>query len=288
VARGILWLGARLSLERALALGRFLGRLAHRLARGPRRVARENIRRTIGADLSPEEIDGIVRDCFEHLGLCLMEFVALGAHREELMGRHDAEGVEHLERVVAEGRGGVLVSGHLGNWELHGAFFAGRGFPVHAMYKRLANPWIDRLVYDQRRASGMTPLSNKEWRERIEEIFARGEILGMVSDQDAGKRGIFVEFLGRAASTFVGPAVISLRHGVPLIPTYMVRRPDGRYFVKVLPPLTIERTGDLEQDVAALTREWVRVLEEAVRRTPGQYFWFHRRWKTRPPERTGA
>jgi KDO2-lipid IV(A) lauroyltransferase len=256
--------------------------MAYRFSGDPKRIPRENIRSTVGRYWTDAQVESVLCMSFENLGMVMLEFLHAAHHPGAFLARFDVSGLEHLDQALARGRGVILVSGHMSNWEVHGGFFGLTGYPIHAMYKRLANPWTERWILDTRRAMGMKLVSTREWKEGTRAVLESGGVLGIVSDQDAGRSGIFIDFLNQAASTFVGPAVLSLRYGVPLIATHMHRLDGGRWQITIPPPLGIDATGDREADVAALTTAWVRSLEQTIRDRPEEYFWFHRRWKTRP------
>ncbi len=201
-------------------------------------------------------------------------------------------GVEVLRGALAgagsPGGGRIIVTGHLGNWELGGALLAGLGLPVLAVVKRQANRRFDRRLEGLRRRLGIETVTMARAGHRIPEAVAGGAVVALVADQDAGSRGVFVPFLGRPASTFRGPAYLSLRTGAPLMFGFVVRDGEGyRTEIEEVAhagaPDAEAVAGDAVAAEAELTRRWVGRLEAAVRRWPGQYFWFHRRWKTRPP-----
>jgi KDO2-lipid IV(A) lauroyltransferase len=194
-----------------------------------------------------------------------------------------------------------VVTGHLGNWELAGAVLAGLGFGVSAVVKRQGNRRVHRRLERLRRGLGVEPVPMAVAGRRIPGALSEGRVVALVADQDAGRKGVFVPFLGRPASTFRGPARLALEHRVPLVFGALVREA-GRYRAlarHVWSPDEGETASGAGRGPAdpgvpgpgrpgedELTGAWVAELERAVRERPGQYFWFHRRWKTRPrPDR---
>jgi len=176
------------------------------------------------------------------------------------------------------GMGAVIVTGHLGNWEAAGAAVASLGMPLAAVVKRQSNQEFDRLLVDSRRRIGIEPVYMEDARARLEDLIRSGTSVALVADQDAGNRGLFVPFLGRPASTFRGPARLSLSTGAPLFFGAAIREGNGYRGI-----LESVETGLIGNEAEReLTRGWVQRLESWVRRVPNQYFWFHRRWKTRP------
>lgn len=235
--------------------------------------------------------------CYRHFG---REAASLARLSRLDPGRLVARtrGVEAVREAMAgagsPGGGRIIVTGHLGNWELAGALLAGMGLPVVAVVKRQANRRFDRRLQALRGRLGIETVSMARAGHRIPEALAAGALVALVADQDAGSRGVFVPYLGREASTFRGPAYLSLRTGAPLVFGLLVREGTGyRGVVEPVPAPEADAPSGAGADVEArpdaraeaeaeLTRRWVGRLEAAVRRWPGQYFWFHRRWKTRP------
>lgn len=273
----------------ARAAGGALGRFARR----PLGVRRDVVEGQIGAAF-PGWADGRVRTtaaaCYDHFGRELAAVARMGRlEPEDLLERTAGVGAarELWEASTREGRGAVLVGGHLGNWELGGAAMAAAGVPVSAVVKRQSNRRVDRMLSRHRRRLGIEPVGMAEAGRRLPGALEAGRAVALVADQDAGPRGVFVPFLGRPASTFRGPARLALRHDVPLLFGGLVRAGDGyRLLLERVEPSEIGELpagrGDPDAE-RALTRAWVRRLEAAVREWPAQYFWFHRRWKTEPP-----
>jgi KDO2-lipid IV(A) lauroyltransferase len=193
------------------------------------------------------------------------------------------QGFEVLERAYAQRRGVVLVSGHLGNWELSAAYMAARGIGVDAIAMHMANPLSDAFFRRTRERFGIEVVFDDEAVRRIPRAFREGRAVGFLSDQ-AGKglASTFVPFFGRPARTPRGAAVFALRGDLPVVFVVAIRQPDGRYQCH-FEDVPVARTGDREKDVDALVFAYTQVLERYVRRYPEQYFWQHRRWKGQPP-----
>lgn len=195
------------------------------------------------------------------------------------------------EATAGTGRGALVVTGHLGNWELAGAAAAGLGIPVSAVVKGQRNQRVDRHLAAVRRSLGVEPIAMRWAGRGVPKALDAGRAVALVADQDARDRGVVVPFLGRPASTFRGPAALALRHDVPLLFGTMVREGEG--WRLGLEPVEAESSRPTDEgsvpatddgSVRALTRAWVAKLEREVRERPEQYFWFHRRWKSAPAE----
>ncbi len=271
------------TLPRHLALG--LGTGMGQLAFSPFRVRLDVVEAQISAafpDQDKEWVHRTARGCYRHFGREATELVRLeGSAGTDMLSRtshvDDVRSVFHSH--LNQGLGAVIVTGHLGNWEAAGAAVASLGMPLAAVVKRQSNPEFDRLLVDSRRRIGIEPVYMEDARARLADLVRSGTSVALVADQDAGNRGLFVPFLGRPASTFRGPARLSMSTGAPLFFGAAIREGEG--YRAILEPVATDLTGDDAE--LELTRKWVQRLESWVRRVPDQYFWFHRRWKTLPP-----
>lgn len=197
--------------------------------------------------------------------------------------------MEHLERAYAGGRGAILMSGHFSNFELVGAHVAQR-FPMDFVVRPLSNPVVEEWVARLRAAAGVGTISADDGVRGVFRALRAGRGVAMLADQDARRHGVFVPFLGRPASTALGPARVALATGAPIVTGFALRRPDGRVDVEVDPPL--ELPDPRAPDAAlTITARHVERLERRVRQRPELWFWLHRRWKSQPPgspEREGT
>lgn len=274
--------------RRSAALAAALGRFAYRRLRIRARVVEEQLRRAF-----PERDDAwirsIARGAYEHLGREAMMMIRLSRLGPAAVvdATDVVDGMDALRSAVDAGTGAILVTGHYGNWEVCGAALAARGVPVDAVARRQDNPLMDRLINESRTRLGMTVIPMGGATKRSLRSLREGRAVGLVADQDARERGVFVPFFGRRASTYRGPAVLALRSGAPVFVTSATRVPDGRYEVRVR-PVPVPTGADPERTEWELTAALASALERQVRADPTQYLWHHRRWKTRPPEEARA
>lgn len=267
----------------ARELGAGLGSLAYTV--GIRRaVVLGHLSRVFGRERSETELAWIARESYRNFGRTTFEYARFprldGRAIEETVS---LEGGEHLDRALAEGKGAILVAGHFGNWEL-AATLATMGYPLTFLVGEQHNTLVDGLMNRLRARFGveLVPLTGSLM--GVLRALRRNRIVAMLSDQDAGPTGIFVDFLGLPASTPYGPGRIAARTGAPLVPGNAVRRPGGRHALVICPPVTPPPAGTAPDDAARhYTQAYTAALEQFIRRHPEQYFWMHRRWKTRPP-----
>jgi Kdo2-lipid IVA lauroyltransferase/acyltransferase len=241
----------------------------------------------------PEREDGwhrrLARASFRHLGRESMATFRLGSMGpREIRARTEVVGLEALQRAVAAGKGAIVVTGHFGNWEVGGAALAAYGIPLDVVAKGQRNPLFDAELNRNRARMGMTVIERREAPRRVLRSLRGGRVVAIVGDQNVRRGGVFVNFFGRPASTARGTAVFALRTSCPIFMGFARREPGfpQRYRL-MLDPVEFTPTGDMEEDALRLTEAHTRHLEAQIRKAPEQYFWQHRRWKTRPEEEEG-
>ena len=270
-------------------LGSLPGSVADRFGLGAGSAAwrlgarREVVERQIGEafpDRSEDWIHDTARACYRHFGREIAAMARLGRAGGVPFLEHVKSGEEAFarHREVTRGRGSIIVTGHVGNWEVAGALLAAAGLSMAAVVKRQRNPAFDERFLATRRRAGIESIYMQDANTRIPQALREGKTVALVADQDAGRRGVFVPFMGRPASTFRGPALLALTQRVPLFFGAAVRMDAG--YDTVLEPVDAPPPGEGRQE--EYTRRWVARLEALIRLHPEQYFWFHRRWKTRP------
>jgi KDO2-lipid IV(A) lauroyltransferase len=236
-------------------------------------------------ELPDAEVRRIALASYANLGRTSLEAALLSAlSREQVLAMFErVEGADVLERARARGAGVLLVSGHLGNWELAGAYVAASGVPIEAVARGMENPLFDRYLTQARQALGMTIIHDAEAVRRVPRAMREGKSVAMLVDQGAaGLASSWVPFFGRFAKTPRGPAVFALRLGAPVVFATALRQPSGKY-VMYYEEVPVTPTGDREADVDRIVADYTSTLERWIRRAPEQYFWHHRRWKHQRP-----
>lgn len=265
----------------ASGLGAAIGSLV-RAPLGIRRAAVDaNLNRAF-PDADPHWLERVRRDTYRHLGREVVEMIRLSRLTPaEIVARTELPQWSEVLEVWKEGRGLIFATGHYGNWEVAAASVAARGVPIEAVVKRQRNRLVDARVEAARRRLGIGTIDMRAAPKRVPRALAEGHAIGIVGDQDARGAGIWVPFFGSPASTYRGPALFALRLRVPLFAAVARRREDGRYQVEAR-RIPVAPTGDLDADVRRVTAAVAAHLEAEIRADPAQYFWFHKRWKTRP------
>ena len=264
-------------------IGELLGWMAAVLLRVRRKDVDRHLRLAF-PDESSRWRGRVARACYRHLGrewvatLRLMRMTA-----EEIVSRTSVSGLDPLLDAVKEGRGAVMLTGHVGNWEVGGAALAARGIPMEVVAFAQANPLVDRAWRDHRTRMGMSLLAKEEAVVGVLRTLREGRVAGILADQNARGAAIFVDYFGVPAATAKGPALFALRSGAPAFVGAAFRKSGipQRYAVTVR-EIRIERSGVLETDVRRFTEAYTAAMEGFVRSNPEQNLWQHRRWKTRP------
>ena len=273
---GLSWRAAR---ERGAALGAFVQRLGIR-----RDVARANL-----ALAFPEQSlawrERVLTEHYEELGRVAAEYPRMAelsrASRDEVFALW--QGTEHARAALAMGRGMVFLTGHLSNFELAGAMVS-HEFPMAFVAKPLSNPGAEQWVEAVRHAAGLDVFPTGVGVRGVMRRLRSGGTVAMLADQDARRDGVFVPFFGQPASTPAGPAWFSLATGAPNVFCTCARAADGRLELRMSPALVPEGDAADPGALRALTARHTALLEAAIRERPAQWFWLHKRWKTRPKE----
>ncbi len=253
-----------------------------------RRAGMSNLERAFPENSSGQH-EEILRQTFENLGRVLGELSQFNKIKaSDLKAMIDFELDETArslyERNKREGRGVLITTGHLGNWELLVLGFAALYEPISYLARELDNPKIEQMLTGLRTRYANNPINKLNSASAAVRLLRSGGILGVLADVNSvPKQGVFVPFFDMPACTSRGPAMLAIRSGALIFPAFCVWQEElKRYkFVhgRLLEPFN---TGDLEKDVLETTAAYTAEIENIVRAYPGQYMWVHRRWKTKP------
>lgn len=264
--------------------GESLGRFVFSVLKIRKRVVLNNLSIAFPEKTTGEQLL-IARRAYQFFGRSVFEFIHCTRRPAQFVrSLYTIEGEDCLRHAVQRGRGGLVLSGHFGNWEIIGHVVSGLGYPLSGIARTMRNKTIDRLLSAYRTSMGlnMIPLGISV-REMIRRL-KNNEFILVLSDQNAGRGGVFVDFFRQKASTPQGAAVISLKMGVPIIFLWVVRLSTGKYRIN-FKEVDIDHIQGLSQEnVFKVTQIYTRLLEEAIRRHPDHYFWMHRRWKSKISE----
>jgi KDO2-lipid IV(A) lauroyltransferase len=266
----------------------FLAWLGYHLDKRHREVAKENLRHAFPGRYSETELKRLVRRVYQHFCLLIVEIVHLQRrlHRENwkdhIEYRTEAEGRQLLVNILS-GRPILLATGHFGNWELSSYVLGLIGFKINAIARPIDNPYLDAYMRRFREAQGQSILNKNGDFDKIQRVLDDAGILGTLADQDAGAKGLFVDFFNRPASTHKALALLALEHRVVIIVLAAARvgRP-LQYRALVEDVIDPDEYAGRPDAVKALTQRYMSAIQRMVAEYPEQYFWLHRRWKHQP------
>ena len=237
--------------------------------------------------ISETEAESLRRSCYENFVLNSMEMAKLKyISDEDVLNMLEVEGYEHLEEAYKKGHGVIIMSGHFGLWEYIPQWAAVKGYNVTTVVRRQNNKYADQWFEEMRRAHGGKTTDSGMGLREILRALKDGYLLGLMMDQDNGKKGIFVKFMNKWCSAPVGPAMISLKLKSPIVPLFIFPNYEGKHLFKLYPPIYPENYENTVEGQQKLTQDYNELYEKIVREHPEQWFWLHRRWKTQPEDCT--
>ncbi|MBI1824715.1 MAG: lysophospholipid acyltransferase family protein [Nitrospirae bacterium] len=272
----------RLPEEISNRFGRYLGRVFYLVDKRHRNVTLNNLRAAYGSRLNEAEIEKIAVQSFQNLGQSVLEMIRLSRRNAtEILKSLSVEGAEHYQNAIKKGKGLVFIGAHMGNWELLGiaiSLLFQKGFMVA---RKMDNPFLHLRVNEIRTFTGNKVINKNDAFWEMIRLLKKGELVCVLMDQNVAHReGVFVPFFGRPACTNKGLAMILLKTKTPMVPIFIVRKPDGSHRIIVKPEIPLVQTGNLKNDIRQNTANINLSIEEVVREYPDQWLWMHRRWKT--------
>jgi KDO2-lipid IV(A) lauroyltransferase len=271
-------------MKHAIALGRILGTLAYLVDAPHRRIVRSNLRLAF-PDWSEEKIRQTSKRVFEHLGATFVEICQLASYSQaDVIARVRVVGAGRWRRELDKNQGLIIVSAHLGNWEVgmhHAACFMQK--PTLGVAKKIhfqpLNHWVHRL----RTRFGIHIIYKKGALPDMRQALRRDGIVCLLVDQSKRKEGVDVNFFGYRVPATPAAAFLGIRCNSPILPIFCIREASGQLTIHVDQPLNLKWSGDLRADVQANTQLITDAVERMIRQYPEQYFWVHKRWKKYHP-----
>ena len=288
VVRAVSWSVCRMPPGAGMALGNLGGALAYVLGGKRRRIGVANLTAAM-ADVMPLAARRrTIRRVYRHLAWSLVEllrFPRIG--RDEIHRFVRVEGRHYVEEALARGRGAILLTAHFGNWELANLYAALVDRPLDVVVRQQGFPRLNALLDRYRQLHGSRIIRKGTATPQILEALVEGRLVGILADQDAGRRWLRVRLFDRITSFPKGSFLCALHAGAPILPVFIVRRRQRLHRIVVRPPLVVPEASRRQErrDIQALCQRYAQVLEGVVRRYPDQWLWLHKRWKSAPVER---
>lgn len=273
-----------LPLNLSLLIGRRFGDTAYYLIGKRKAVAYRNLRAAFRGKYNPAQSHTIIRKAYQNLAQSYIELLRFPIMGEDYFKKYiTIEGDEKLKRALKEeGKGVIVLTAHFGNWELSSLAASIEGYKMNVLarwqkFERL-NGYLNRM----RSFRGANVIFKADAKEQILKVLNNNEVVGILSDQDGGSRGEFVEFFGRLASTPKGVAHFSLKTGAPIFPVFIVRQKGAYHKITVEEDISVLPSGDIAKDIHEVLQRFANALQSYIERYPDQWLWMHKRWKSTP------
>ncbi|TMD66323.1 MAG: lysophospholipid acyltransferase family protein [Chloroflexi bacterium] len=262
-------------------LAALTGRCAFFVMPRRRRVAFENFGQVLGLPWNDPLVKRTAQHAFGNYFKMFADFMLMDTLKpEEIRRMVRPRGVEQIDRVLAEGKGAVVVTAHVSNWDILAAASAVYGYPISAVTNDLPSGGLNELVIASRERIGMKMIGLGAGSLRqILKALGRNELVALASDLYSGDRGVRVPFFNRPALFPAGPAAIALKTGAPILPVWCRRQPDNLYIAEIEAPIEVSRTGDTQRDIQVTTERIVQFFERIIRQEPDQWLVFLPVWR---------
>ena len=280
----------RLSYRLLLCLGDCLGTCGYLLLPHDRAVAYANLNIAFGDSMPPAEKRRIVRYTFRRFARAVLSmFWAKGKSQEQVLQRYDVENVDLLRRIQERGKGVIVVSMHLGDWELGSLALGWLGAPMTIVTEPTRNPAIERRVTALRTLSGHRAVAPRFALIRMARTLQQGGTVGMLVDVNGRRNrgGVWLDFFGLQVFNGAAEAVMALRWGAPIIFAHVEHLSNGRGKIVFGPEVCCKSSGDFDADVKEISQRCLTLCEEQIKQHPEQWLWTYKRWKRRPTEDMG-
>ncbi len=274
--------------------------VAHRVAdfnylvdRRGRKAVEDNLRVILGPRAPETRIRHEAKWVFRHFGKYLIEFFGYQRFGSEFIETYvDAMGLEHLDRALKKGRGAIVMTAHFSNWEICAAVLAHTGYEVISVAQMHPEADVSEFFRKQRASRGYNVIPIEGAYRRCVQWLKQNKVVGFVADRNVGEGGAVVEFFGRPCLFPQGPARIALATGAPMLPGFVIRRPNNSYLGIMEPPIPVPETGSRRAKALKMTQSFATIVESYIRRFPAQWGVFFRVWnatgKLTPEEKAAA
>ena len=268
-----------------LFIGRGLGKFAYHIFPSERKKALTHLNIAY-PEKTESEINEITRNVFKHIGMNFMELIWLPRLKKNNIDKYvEFIGLEHLDKARSPSKPTIIITGHIGNWELLAAAASIKGYSAAVIATKQRDDWINRKISNIRAKWNVHTI----WRNggqssrEILSVMKNNGVLALLMDQDTKAESVFVDFFGHKAFTPSGPAALSLRFNSEVISAYIHRNGNRNHKITFKNAEPLQPTGDREKDIVDRTQQFTKIIEGAINEHPEQWVWMHKRWKTQNP-----
>ena len=264
---------AKFSLQNQVAISQHIASILYHYIPKRKKVAIKNLK-TAFPEYSDIWIQNMLKKCYKFFIYNFIQFLAFPKSTDSI--KIQINGQVALDNALEKGKGVILISAHFGAWEILGHWLGVNNYPLRGVAQRQKNKGANKFFEEKRQLSGIKHIYRKVGIDVLYNILKENKILGLVSDQDAKNKGIFVNFFNTPASTHKGAAIFHLNTSAPMIFGLCIQTGFQEYKIELIPIIPVNNT------IEDITKQYTLTLEKIIRKYPEQNFWFHNRWKTTP------
>ncbi len=266
-----------------LFIGRCFGTLAYYLNIKRKRVAYANMKAAFKGERSPEEIDSLIKKMYQNFGQVIVEVFTLPRVNKRYVSEYiEVKNMDRIDKALSKKKGVIFLTAHFGNWEITSITSAIIGYPLSVLAREQKMKALNGLLNFYRQIKGCKVVKKGMATREIFKDLRENKLIGVLSDQDAGRRGVFVDFFGRPTSFAAGVVNLAESTGAVILPTFIVREKGPKHTIYIEEPLEITNTGKKFADESVNLTKYSNILESYIRRFPDQWLWVHKRWKSTP------
>lgn len=261
--------------------GEAMGRLWRKLDKKRRTIAGDNLENAFGRWMDAKSLRCLEKKVFGNLGRILYEVAWFMGQNPRTIPRYfQVDNFHYYHDAYRKGRGVLILTAHIGNWELLPVIGALSGYPVNVLYRPLDYQPLDRFFIHFRSRFGFNVIPTAHSMRKILKALQRGEIIALLMDQNVDwYEGVYCDFFGKKACTNKGLAILALKTETPVVPAFLMRK-NGTFLIEFKPEIPLIKTGDKTRDIEENTQQYNRIIENCIRRYPDQWLWVHHRYKT--------
>lgn len=261
-------------------LGSGFGKLAYSLTKSRRKVARDNIKRALGNEISDKKITQLIASVYENLGFMLVEFILLRKINENNYEKFvNIEGYKNFVEAFEEDKGVIIYSAHFGNWEWLAVFISLMGYPINAIAQEQHNQYFDKYINQIRTDKGINIIKLGISVRKAYYKLKKGECIFILGDQDARHKGWKLNFFDLPASTYHGVIQLAERTGAFIVPAFLIRQSFAKHKLVFYPARKIE-DGMEQKEKKKVLQKLNNLTEKVIKDNKNQWFWLHKRWKS--------
>jgi len=263
----------KLSLRTQIIISQHIASVLYYYIPKRKNVAIKNIK-TAFPECSDIWVANTLKKCYKFFAYNFIQFLALPKSTDSI--KIQINGQTALDNAIEQEKGVILISSHFGPWEILGHWLGVNNYQLRGVAHKQKNKGANRFFEEKRQLSGIKHIYRKVGVDVLYNILEEKKILGLVSDQDAKDKGIFINFFNKPASTHKGAAIFHLNTNAPMIYGICIQTGFQEYKIELIPITSVKNTME------DITQEYTLTLERIIQKYPEQYFWFHNRWKTTP------